>query len=102
MLKAKMKLLAVMCARFSELKCNFLVARCQKRDIVDTFSHASCANGHICYIQTGFPTTWRKAERAKLKVIFNGQFWLFSSVGTRLVRLWRIASVLKSEWLRLQ
>jgi hypothetical protein len=77
--------LAVVCANFSESKCNFLVVPCKKRDIVDTFSHASRAFCHILYKQTSFPTTWRKAERAKLKVMNCITFWLYSSVGTKLI-----------------
>jgi hypothetical protein len=33
-----------------------LVVPCQKRDIVDTFSHASRATCHNMYKQTDFPT----------------------------------------------
>ena len=38
-----------------------------KRDIVDTYTHASCARGQNRTKQTGFPTTWGKAESWKAK-----------------------------------
>lgn len=38
-----------------------------KRDIVDTYTHASCAIGPNITKQTYFPTTWGKAERTKVK-----------------------------------
>ena len=38
-----------------------------KRDIVDPFTHASCAIGPNIAKHTSFPTTWGKAERAKMK-----------------------------------
>ena len=38
-----------------------------KRDIVDPFTHASCATGPNMAKHTSFPTTWGKAERAKMK-----------------------------------
>ena len=50
-----------------EVEIAVLVGPCQKRDIVDTFSHASRATWHIMYKQTGFPTVRRKAGKTLTK-----------------------------------
>jgi hypothetical protein len=60
--------------QFFKVEIVVLVGPCQKRDIVDTFSHASRATCHNMYKQTDFPTIWRKAERT-LPYMINGYFW---------------------------
>ena len=50
-----------------KLKYEFEWCTTKKRDIVDTFSHASRAPCHNRYKQSDFPTSWRKAERTILK-----------------------------------
>jgi len=62
---------------FFEVELVSTVAACQKRDIVDTFSHASRAPWHNMYKQTTFPNTWGKAEKDKSK----DDWWLFMPFG---------------------
>ena len=85
-----------------------------KRDIVDTKTHASCAIGPNMSKQTGFPTTWGKAERAKVKGLVKHEIqvivsslwpqWTGGSVEqlsvNRLSRIWKASkrSLKKFLW----
>jgi hypothetical protein len=47
-------------AKKKQVECTKTIRRQWKRDIVDTFTHSFCANGHIVTKGAGFPTVWRE------------------------------------------